>query len=185
MGVRIHPTAEVSPEAVIGDGSSIWRDVQVREGVVMGRQCIVGKGAYIDFGVQIGDNVKIQNNASLYNGLTLEDGVFVGPHVVFTNDRVPRGINPDGTLKSADDWHVSPTHVGYGSAIGAGSIIRAGIRIGRWALVGAGSVVTRDVPDHALVMGNPARIHGYISASGVRCSTQEEAITRTQHETAA
>ena len=184
MAVKIHPTAEVSPEASLGDGTRVWRDVQIREGAKLGQNCIVGKGAYIDFDVHIGDNVKIQNNASLYNGLTLEDGVFVGPHVVFTNDRIPRGINPDGSLKSADDWYVSPTRVGFGAAIGAGSVIRAGISIGRWALVGAGSVVTRDVPDHALVMGNPARIQGYVSAGGARCATQEEAVARSEQESA-
>jgi UDP-2-acetamido-3-amino-2,3-dideoxy-glucuronate N-acetyltransferase len=180
--IRIHPNADVSPEAEIGDGTIIWRNVQIREQSHIGHMCIVGQSAYIDFAVVIGDNVKIQNNASLYHGLELEDGVFVGPHVIFTNDRVPRAINPDGSLKSADDWTVGRTRVCYGAAIGAGSVIVTGVTVGRWAMVGSGAVVTRDVPDHALVVGSPARLLGYVSAKGVRCATQAEAITLTQTE---
>src|SRR6476660_9144103 len=121
--IKIHPDAEVSPEVEIGDGSIIWRNVQIREQTRLGRKCIIGQSAYIDFAVVIGDNVKIQNNASLYHGLELEDGVFVGPHVIFTNDRLPRAINPDGSLKSADDWVVGRTLVRYGAALGAGVVV--------------------------------------------------------------
>ena len=180
--IKIHPGAEVSAEAEIGDGSLIWRNVQIREQARLGRNCIVGQSAYIDFGVVIGDNVKIQNNASLYHGLELEDGVFVGPHVIFTNDRIPRAINPDGSLKSADDWTVGRTRVCFGAAIGAGSVIVTGVMIGRWAMVGSGAVVTKDIPDHALVVGCPARILGYVSAKGTRCETQAEAIALTLAE---
>jgi len=180
--IKIHPGAEVSAEAEIGDGSLIWRNVQIREQTRLGRNCIVGQSAYIDFGVVIGDNVKIQNNASLYHGLELEDGVFVGPHVIFTNDRIPRAINPDGSLKSADDWTVGRTRVCYGAAIGAGSVIVTGVTIGCWAMVGSGAVVTKDIPDHALVVGSPARILGYVSAKGMRCETQAEAIALTLTE---
>jgi UDP-2-acetamido-3-amino-2,3-dideoxy-glucuronate N-acetyltransferase len=180
--IKIHPNAEVSLEAELGDGTSIWRNVQVREQARLGHHCIVGQNAYIDFEVVIGDNVKIQNNASLYYGLELEDGVFVGPHVIFTNDRVPRAINPDGTLKSADDWTVGRTRVCYGAAIGAGSVIVTGVTISRWAMVGSGAVVTKDVPAHALVVGNPARILSYVSAKGTRCATQAEAIALTLAE---
>ena len=155
--VRVHPTAEVSPEAVIGPGTSIWNQAQVREGARIGAGCIVGKNAYVDAGVVIGDRCKIQNNVSLFHGVTVEDGVFVGPHVCFTNDRVPRAVNPDGTLKADDDWEVSPTLVRTGAALGANSTILPGIIIGRWAMIGAGSVVTRDVADRELVAGNPAR----------------------------
>jgi acetyltransferase-like isoleucine patch superfamily enzyme len=180
--IRIHPNADVSPDATIGEGTIIWRNVQIREQARLGQHCIVGQNAYIDFEVVIGNNVKIQNNASLYHGLELEDGVFVGPHVIFTNDRIPRAINPDGSLKSADDWEVGRTRVCYGAAIGAGAVIVTGITIGRWAMVGSGAVVTKDVPDHALVVGNPVRILGYVSAKGVRCTTQAAAIALTQAE---
>ena len=158
----IHPTADVSPDAHIGAGTRIWRQAHVREHAHIGETCNIGKGVYIDTHVQIGSNVKIQNHASLFEGLTLEDGVFVGPHVCFTNDVLPRAITPDGKLKSADDWVITPTLVKYGASIGAGSIIICGITIGEFALIGAGSVVTRDVPPHALVFGNPARQHGYV-----------------------
>jgi acetyltransferase-like isoleucine patch superfamily enzyme len=180
--IRIHPTADISPESTIGDGTRIWRNVQIREQAHLGQNCIVGQNAYIDFAVVVGNNVKIQNNASLYHGLELEDGVFVGPHVIFTNDRIPRAINPDGSLKNADDWEVGRTRVCYGASIGAGSVIVTGVTIGRWAMIGSGAVVTKDVPDHALVVGNPAHILGYISAKGVRCATQFDAITLTQSE---
>jgi UDP-2-acetamido-3-amino-2,3-dideoxy-glucuronate N-acetyltransferase len=158
----IHPSAEVSPEAQIGAGTRIWRQAHVREHAHIGQTCNIGKGVYIDAHVQVGSNVKIQNHASLFEGLTLEDGVFVGPHVCFTNDLLPRAITPDGTLKSADYWVITPTLVQYGASIGAGSIIVCGITIGEFALIGAGSVVTRDVFPHALVFGNPARQHGYV-----------------------
>ncbi|KAB8144413.1 N-acetyltransferase [Chloroflexia bacterium SDU3-3] len=178
----IHPTAEVSPTAIIGAGTRIWAGAQIRERAQLGANCIVGRNVYIENDVIIGSNVKIQNNASLYHGLTVEDGVFIGPHVIFTNDRVPRAIRPDGLLKSADDWVVGHTRVCYGAALGAGSIVIAGLAIGRWAMVGAGSVVTRNVPDYALVIGNPGRVVGYISAGGVRCATQAEAQTQSERE---
>ena len=180
----IHPTADVSPLAELGEGTRVWANVQIRERAKIGRNCIIGRNSYIDFDVTIGDNIKIQNNASLYVGLTVADGVFIGPHVIFTNDKLPRAINPDCSLKSATDWHVGKTHVDYGAAIGAGAIIVTGVTIGRWAMIGSGAVVTKDVPDYALVVGNPARVIGYISSTGVRCATQEEAATLTMHEVA-
>src|SRR5437588_11722643 len=115
--VYIHPTAEVSPRAKLGSGSKVWHQAQVREDAVLGRNCILGKGVYIDFGVQIGDNVKIQNQASVYHGVTLENGVFVGPHVIFTNDKLPRAINPDGSLKSDDDWDLGRILVKEGASL--------------------------------------------------------------------
>jgi acetyltransferase-like isoleucine patch superfamily enzyme len=158
----VHPTAEVSPEAHIGAGTRIWRQAHVREYAHIGETCNVGKGVYIDTHVQIGSNVKIQNHTSIFEGVTIEDGVFVGPHVCFTNDLFPRAITPDGKLKSADDWEITPTLVKYGASIGAGSIIVCGITIGDFALIGAGSVVTKDIPPHTLVYGNPAHNHGYV-----------------------
>ncbi len=159
---RVHETAEVSASAVIGEGASIWHQAQVREGAQIGAGCIIGKGAYIDSNVSIGANCKVQNYSCVYHGTTLEDGVFIGPEVVFTNDRYPRAINPDGSLKSDSDWEVGETVVRYGAAVGSRSVILPGRTIGRWALVAAGSVVTKDVLDHQLVAGNPARQVGWV-----------------------
>ena len=154
--VRVHPSAEVSADAVIGSGSSIWNQAQVRERARIGERCIIGKNVYVDTDVVIGDDCKVQNNVSLFHGVTVEDGVFIGPHVCFTNDRVPRAINRDGSQKTDADWEVTPILVRRGAAIGANSTILPGVTIGGWAMVGAGSVVTRDVGDHELVAGNPA-----------------------------
>lgn len=160
-GFRVHPTAEVSGEASIGAGASIWHHAQVRERATVGPGCIIGKGVYIGAGVSLGANCKVQNYSCVYEGNTLEDGVFIGPEVVFTNDRYPRAINPDGSLKAASDWELQGSVARFGAAIGSRSVILPGLTIGRWALVAAGSVVTRDVPDHALVAGNPARQRGW------------------------
>ncbi|MER2599877.1 MAG: acyltransferase [Caldilineales bacterium] len=166
--IRIHPTADVSPHAVLGDGVQIWHQAQIREGAQLGQHCIVGKGAYVDFDVQIGANCKLQNGAFVYHGATLEDGVFVGPGVILTNDLAPRAINPDGTLKGNDDWQVGTIHIGYGAALGAGCIVLPGVTIGRFAMIAAGAVVTRDVPAHALALGTPARLAARVCACGQR-----------------
>lgn len=166
MSVNIHPSADVSPEAKIGDNSSIWHQAQIRPGASIGSECIIGKGVYVGADVRIGNRVKIQNYVSVYEGLTIEDGVMVGPHVCFTNDMLPRAINPDGSLKSADDWALVETHIAEGVGIGANSTIRCGIKIGAWAMIGAGSVVTKDVPEFGLVYGNPARLKGFVCKHG-------------------
>src|SRR5947207_13927439 len=158
----VRPTADVYPDARIGAGTSIWRQAHVREHTSIGESCNIGKGVYIETNVRIGSRVKIQNHVSIFEGVTLEDGVFVGPHVCFTNDLIPRAITPDGRLKGADDWEITPTLVKYGASIGAGSVILCGVTVGEFPLIGAGSVVTRDVPPHTLVFGNPARQHGYV-----------------------
>ena len=158
----VHPSADVSDRAVLGTGTRVWNRAQIREGARLGKDCIVGKDAYIDNDVVIGHRCKIQNAAQLYHGLTLEDGVFIGPAVVFTNDKLPRAINPDGSLKSGSDWEVGKTTVCEGASIGAGAIVLPGVRIGRFALVGAGALVTRDVPDFALVFGAPARLVSWV-----------------------
>jgi acetyltransferase-like isoleucine patch superfamily enzyme len=168
MTIRIHPTAEVSEQATIGEGTSIWHQAQVREGAHIGQNCIISKGVYIDTGVVIGDNVKIQNYVSVYHGVTLEEGVMVGPHVCFTNDLRPRAINPDGSRKAADDWLLSATLIRRGAALGANATIVCGITVGQWAMVGSGSVVTRNVPDYGLVYGNPAQLQGFVCRCGHR-----------------
>jgi UDP-2-acetamido-3-amino-2,3-dideoxy-glucuronate N-acetyltransferase len=173
--IYIHPTADVSPKATVGTGTKIWHHAQIREGVTIGNNCIIGKDVYIDFDVVVGSNVKIQNGALLYHGLIVEDGVFIGPHACMTNDVYPRAITVDGNLKTADDWTVDSIQLRYGASIGAGVVILPDLVIGRFAMVGAGSVVTKDVPDHGLVVGNPARFQGYICQCGRRLDQIGEA----------
>lgn len=166
MAVRIVDSADVSIEAQIGDGSSVWHLAQVREKAVLGSNCIVGRGAYVGTGVRMGDNCKLQNYALVYEPAVLEDGVFVGPAVVFTNDHYPRSISPDGNLKRGDDWEAVGVVCRTGASIGARSVCVAPVTIGRWALVAAGAVVTQDVPDFALVAGVPARRVGWVGKAG-------------------
>lgn len=166
MTIKIHPTADVSSDAKLGEDTYVWHHTQIRENASIGKNCIIGKGVYVDAGVKIGNNVKIQNYVSIYHGVTLEDGVFIGPHVCFTNDLRPRAVNPDGSMKAADDWIMAQTLVRFGAALGANSTIRCGVCIGQWAMVGSGSVVTKDLPDYALVWGNPARLHGFVCPCG-------------------
>jgi acetyltransferase-like isoleucine patch superfamily enzyme len=162
----VAPGAEVDERAVVGVGSKVWPLAQIRENASLGRECVIGRGAYIDSGVTVGDRCKVQNYALVYEPAVLSDGVFIGPAVVLTNDLRPRAINPDGSLKSGDDWeHVGVT-VGRGASIGARSVCVAPATIGQWAMVAAGSVVTRDVPDFALVMGVPARRVGWVGRAG-------------------
>lgn len=167
MTVRVHPSADVSEDASIGEGSSIWHLAQVREGAVLGAGCIVGRGAYVGTGVRMGANCKLQNYALVYEPAILEDGVFVGPAVVFTNDHYPRAVSPDGTLKRGDDWHAVGVTCREGASIGARAVCVAPVTIGRWAMVAAGSVVVRDVPDFALVAGVPARRLRWVGRAGV------------------
>ncbi len=162
----IHPTADVSTDAQIGEGTRVWNEAQVREGATIGNDCTLGKSVYIDTGVVVGDRVKIQNGASLFRGVTVESAVYIGPHVSFTNDRYPRAVNAEGAPKTDDDWELERTLVREGASIGAGAIILPGLTIGAWAVVGAGTIVTRDVPDQALVTGNPAEIVGYVCTCG-------------------
>jgi acetyltransferase-like isoleucine patch superfamily enzyme len=169
----VHPTAEVSSDASIGEGTRIWRQVHVREDAVIGPGCNIGAGVYVGAGVRVGRNCKVQNNALLYEGVELDDGVFVGPQVCFTNDFLPRAVNPDMTLKSSDDWHVGSTRVREGASVGAQSVIVTGVTIGRWALIGAGSVVTHDVPDHALAYGQPARLRGWVCQCARRLEVRD------------
>ena len=158
--VFIHPTAVVSDRASIGPGTKVWINAQVRENAVIGEGCILSKDVYIDHAVTIGSRCKIQNSVSVYHGLTIGDDVFVGPNVAFTNDRVPRAFNTE--------WKVTPTRIEDGASLGANSTIICGVTIGEYAMVAAGSVVTRDVAPYTLVMGNPARPVCEIDKAGNR-----------------
>jgi UDP-2-acetamido-3-amino-2,3-dideoxy-glucuronate N-acetyltransferase len=173
----IHSTAEVSGDASFGEGCRIWNQAQIRERASLGKQCIVGKDVYIDRDVIIGDYVKIQNQAQLFRGVVLESGVFIGPRVCFTNDFFPRAINPDGTLKTDDDWELELTFVSYGASIGAGAIILPGVKIGTYAMIGAGAIVTKNVGDHELVVGTPARHHGYVCRCGNKLQLNSKAVS--------
>jgi acetyltransferase-like isoleucine patch superfamily enzyme len=162
VDVFIHPRAQVEDGVELGAGCKVWQLTHVRGGARLGPGCKIGSAVYVGAGVRLGANCKVQNQALLYEGVELEDGVFVGPGVCFTNDRFPRAVNPDGSLKDDSDWELGRILVREGAAIGAGAVVVTGCTIGRWALVGAASLVTRDVPDHALVYGNPARVAGWV-----------------------
>ncbi|MET0302441.1 MAG: DapH/DapD/GlmU-related protein [Microbacteriaceae bacterium] len=165
--VRIVASADVADSARIGAGSSIWHLAQVREDAVLGERCIVGRGAYVGTGVTMGDDCKVQNYALVYEPAVLEEGVFIGPAVVLTNDTYPRAINPDGSQKSASDWDAVGVTIKRGAAIGARAVCVAPVTIGAWATVAAGAVVTKDVPDHALMAGVPAKRLGWVGRAGV------------------
>jgi acetyltransferase-like isoleucine patch superfamily enzyme len=167
MSFFSHPSAIVEDGAQIGAGTKIWHFAHIRRGSIIGRDCTLGKGVYVDSTVSLGDRVKVQNNVSIYAGVTLADGVFVGPHACFTNDLFPRAITPDGELAQLGaDWELSQTVVESGASIGANATIVAGITLGKWCLIGAGAVVTRNIPPYALAYGNPARVRGVVGPSG-------------------
>ena len=168
MATRISDDAQVAGDASIGDGTQVWNLVQIRERARIGAECIIGRGAYIGIGVRVGDHCTIQNSALVYDPAVIGDGVFIGPGVILTNDRLPRAISPSGELKQADDWDPVGVTIETGASIGAGAVCVAPVRIGAWAMVAAGSVVVRDVPDHALVAGNPARQIGWVGRDGQR-----------------
>jgi UDP-2-acetamido-3-amino-2,3-dideoxy-glucuronate N-acetyltransferase len=165
--VRVMSSADVDERAVIGSGTTIWHLAQIRENARIGQDCNIGRGAYVGPGVQVGNNVKLQNYSLIYEPARLGDGVFVGPAAVLTNDEYPRAVTPDGQLKSGDDWTAVGVTIAEGAAIGARAVCVAPVNVGRWALVAAGAVVVRDVPDFALVVGVPARRVGWVGRAGV------------------
>lgn len=168
--ILIHKTAEIGKKTIIGFGTKIWHYTHIRENVSIGLNCIIGKNVYIDFETIIGNNCKIQNNCSIYNKTIIEDGVFIGPNVVITNDKTPRAIDQLGKLKTSSDWETGTVIIEYGASIGAGSILLPNIKIGKFAMVGAGSVVSHNVPNYTLVYGNPAKVHGKVDKSGKKIS---------------
>jgi len=159
MDFFVHPTAVVDAGAVLGAGCKIWHFCHIMPGAVLGAGCSLGQNVFVATGVVLGNNVKVQNNVSLYEGVVCADDVFLGPSCVFTNV-----LNPRAAVARKDQYR--PTHVGKGATIGANATIVCGHAIGAYALVGAGAVVTHPVPAYALVVGNPARQVGWVSAFG-------------------
>lgn len=164
--IYIHPSATVSENSKIGGGTKVWINSQIRENVTIGEHCIIGKDTYIDHDVQIGSGVKIQNGVSVYYGVSIENNVFIGPNTVFTNDLYPRAFNTD--------WAVTNTLIKEGASIGANATIICGHILGRYCMVGAGSVVVCDIPDYALVAGNPAKVIGYVCQCGNKLENNME-----------
>jgi acetyltransferase-like isoleucine patch superfamily enzyme len=167
--VAIHPTAIIEPDVTIGRGTAIWDNVHVRYSTHIGDECIIGEKTYVAYGVRIGDRVKINAFVYICTGVTIERGVMIAAGTVFTNDRFPRATTPDfrRLLPSDPDEHTLPTLVREGATIGAQATVGCGITIGRFAMVGMGSVVTHDVPDFVIVAGNPARPVGYACSCGL------------------
>lgn len=162
----VHKTAIIEDHVTIGEGSKIWHFAQVRQGSKIGKNCVIGKSVFIDVASEIGDNVKVQNHAIIYHKAIIENGVFIGPNVCFTNDKIPRAVNPDGTPKKPTDWQISTIKISKGASIGGHCVILPGVSIGEFALTGSGSVITKDIPAFGLVYGNPARLRGFVCRCG-------------------
>ena len=161
MEYQAHPTAVIDPGCTIGAGTKIWHFCHLMPGCTIGPDCSLGQNVVVAPGVTLGRNVRVQNNVSLYTGVTCADDVFLGPSCVFTNV-----LNPRSAVNRKHEFRATP--VGEGASIGANATIVCGNRIGAYALVGAGAVVTRDVPDYGLVVGNPGRLVGWVSRRGVK-----------------
>ena len=168
--VKIHPTAFVSQKSHVGKGTRVWQNCNIMDDVTVGEDCNLGANVYIENGVVIGNRVKIKNNIAIYSGVTCEDDVFLGPNCVFTNV-----INPRSFIERKSEF--KPTLVKKGASIGANATVICGHSIGRYALVGAGAVVTRDVPDYGLALGNPARLKGYVCKCGTTLRKEERILS--------
>ncbi|MGV9311473.1 acyltransferase [Streptomyces sp. NPDC003691] len=168
MNYRVQPTAQVAESAQVGAGSSVWELAQIREDAELGEGCVIGRGAYVGTGVRMGDNCKLQNYALVYEPAELGNGVFIGPAVVLTNDHYPRSVDPDFQQKRGGDWEAVGVKISDGASVGARAVCVAPLNIGRWAMVAAGAVVTKDVPDFALVVGVPAKQVGWVGHEGVK-----------------
>ena len=164
--VTVPHTSVVDKSAIIGEGTRVWNFVHVRENAEIGKECVLADYVYVGRRVKVGNNVKLENRATLYEGVTIEDNVFVGPNVTFTNDPYPRSFNKD--------WKILPTLVKEGCSIGARTVIVCGTTIGKYALIGAGSVVTENIPAYALVYGNPARIRAYVCRCARKLEIEEK-----------
>jgi UDP-2-acetamido-3-amino-2,3-dideoxy-glucuronate N-acetyltransferase len=171
---QISASAEIHPSVILGEGTKIWHAAQIREGVQMGSNCNVGSMTYVGPNVKIGNNVKIQNLSLIYDPCVLGDGVFIGPNVVITNDKFPRAVNSDFSLKSHNDWNPVGVEICDGASIGAGAICVAPLVVGRWSMVAAGAVVTKDVPSFGLVAGVPAKRIGWVGPAGVPLITTDQ-----------
>jgi UDP-2-acetamido-3-amino-2,3-dideoxy-glucuronate N-acetyltransferase len=164
----VHAGATVESGVTLGADTKIWDLAHVRKGATIGERCNVGRGVFIDFEVPIGDDCKIQNYVCIFHGVSVGRGVFIGPHAVFTNDKLPRATDRDFKPLGFGEWELGETTIGDGVAIGANATIVTGITIGRWAMVGAGAVVTKNVEPYALVLGTPARRVGFVCPCGAR-----------------
>lgn len=168
MSAQISRLATVSDGVILGEGVKVWDFSKIRENSIIGDHTLIGDYVYIDINVSIGKNCKIQNSALLFDPCVLHDGVFIGPGVILTNDHNPRAISSTGSKKASTDWDKVGVEVFNGASIGAGTVCIAPVKIGNWAMIGAGSVVTKDVPNFALVLGNPARQVGWVGKKGLK-----------------
>ena len=162
----VDPTAIIDNGVRIGSGTKVWHYVHIMEDAQIGKECVIADYVYVGIGVKIGNNVKVENRATVYEGVTIEDKVFVGPHVTFTNDLYPRSFK--------NDWKILPTLVKEGSSLGARTVLICGTTIGKYAMIGAGSVVTENIPSHALAYGNPAKIRGFVCRCGRTLELEEK-----------
>lgn len=170
--------AAANPEAVVHPSVRIWTGSLVRERAEIGENTSLGRDCYVGPGVKIGKNCKVQNQALIYEPCIIGDGVFIGPRVVITNDLNPRAVTPYGVLKTSLDWTPKAATIETGASLGAGVITVAGVKIGKWAMIAAGAVVTTDVPDHALFAGVPARQIGWVSEEGFKLEAIEGDLLR-------